>query len=189
MGFRALTYVKSRIVSQGHFYDHWTSCPQLPSWERAAARGRSNRKRAMSVHRITRTLIGPNHALGHAEIDSDHFAIADYWLQLAKCPPIAIPFHVARLRKRMRSHFSHEVALIEAAGRRLWHDHQDEHDAMLRLCDQAYELCVHNARAARALLRNRLPRMMRSHIICMDQIAVLMIKDAAEDRPAPYAPH
>lgn len=143
----------------------------------------------MSIHRITRTLIGPNHALGHAEIDSDHFAIADYWLQLTQCEPIAIAFHIARLRKRMRNHFNHEAALVEAAGRRLWQDHKGEHDEMLRLCDEAYELSAQNRRAARALLRSRLPRMMRNHIICMDQIAVLMIKDAAQDRPAPYAPH
>jgi hemerythrin len=144
---------------------------------------------AMSVHRISRTLIGPSHALGHAEIDSDHFAIADYWLQLTQCEPIAVSFHIARLRKRMRSHFNHEAALVEAIGAPFPHAHHGEHNAMLRLCDEAYELSDRDRRAARALLRSRLPRLMRNHIICMDQIAVLMINTAAQHRPVPYAPH
>ena len=142
----------------------------------------------MTVHRIARTLIRPSHALGHAEIDSDHFAIAEYWLQLTCCEPIAIPFHIARLRKRMRDHFSREAGLVEATGLRLSLSHHGEHDEMLWLCDEAYRLSDRDRRAARALLRTKLPRLMRSHIICMDQIAVLMMTTAAKDRAVPYAP-
>ncbi len=140
---------------------------------------------AMMLPRTTRPLIEARHALGHAKIDSDHFAIADYWLQLTCCEPIAVPFHIARLRKRMRDHFNDEAALVEATGRPFGCAHRQEHAAMLRLCDQAYRLSDTNQRGARALLRNKLPRLMREHIICMDQIAVLIINTATQERAIP----
>jgi hemerythrin len=80
----------------------------------------------------------------------------------------------------MRRHFGREAALVEAAGTPLCCDHRREHDSMLALCDDAYQLCGRNQRSARALLRNRLPRLIRDHIDSMDQIAVLIIRAAGE---------
>jgi hemerythrin len=102
--------------------------------------------------------------------------------------PIALPFHVAALRKKMRDHFSREAALVEAAGTPMCCDHRNEHDGMLDLCDRAFALSGRNPRAARALLRSRLPRMMRDHINSMDQIAVLILRAAAQDRAASIGP-
>jgi hemerythrin len=134
----------------------------------------------MILVRAARPLIEARHALGHAKIDADHFAIADYWQQATTCPLIAVPFQIARLRKRMRRHFDDEAALIEAAGAPFCACHREEHDAMLQLCDDARLLSDTNARGARALLHRRLPRLMRAHIDGMDQIAVLMMCSAAE---------
>lgn len=130
---------------------------------------------------VTQPLIGKRHTLGHSGIDRDHFAIADWWMRVTQCEPIALPFHIAGLRKAMRDHFGREAALVEAAGTAFCSCHRNEHDALLELCDDAYALSRHNLRSARALLRSRLPRLMRDHINSMDQIAVLIIR-ASEDR-------
>ena len=142
----------------------------------------------MTVHRTAPPMIGPRHALGHVEIDADHFAIADYWRQAMDCSPIAVPFYIARLRKRMRAHFSHEVQLVEAAGAQFCSSHRLEHEAMLRLCDDALSLAESNWRRARALLRTDLMRMLRDHINCTDQIAVLVINEASAERESQPAP-
>ena len=136
----------------------------------------------MTVHHIVRPLIGKNHRLGHAQIDSDHFAIADWWMKTTLCEPVALAFHIAGLRKAMRSHFFREAALVEAAGTPFCYCHRREHSVMLELCDDAYELSARNLRSARALVRNKLPRLMRDHINSMDQIAVLIIRAAIPDR-------
>lgn len=120
-------------------------------------------------------LIGPKHALGHAQIDADHSAIADAWLRAVSCEPIQFPFLIARLRKLMQTHFDNEARLMQSAGGTLCACHRNEHRAMLGLCDQAAALSPDKWRRAQSLLRRRLPRMMRSHIACMDQIAVLFI--------------
>lgn len=120
-------------------------------------------------------LIGPKHALGHVLIDADHSAIADAWLRAVSCEPIQFPFLIARLRKLMKTHFDNEARLMQSAGGTLCACHRSEHGAMLKICDQAAALSPDNLRRAQSLLRNRLPRMMRSHIACMDQIAVLFI--------------
>jgi len=116
--------------------------------------------------------------LGPCQIDADHFAIAALWRDVDGCAPIAVPFQIARLRKRMRRHFEDEAELIEAAGTPFCACHHEEHESMLRLCDQAYLLSDSNGRGARALLRATLPRLMRRHIVGMDQIAVLIIHSA-----------
>ncbi|HEY2134951.1 MAG TPA: hypothetical protein VGH49_03630 [Xanthobacteraceae bacterium] len=139
----------------------------------------------MILAMTTRPLIEARHALGHAKIDADHFDIADYWLQAMSCESIAIPFFIARLRKRMRNSFNDEAGLVEAAGSWLGRAHQWEHAAMLELCDAAYELSKSDRRGARALLRKRLPRLMREHIICMDQVAVLVINTAMQGQAIP----
>lgn len=141
------------------------------------------------ILRINRPLIGKKHALGHSEIDSDHFAIADWWMKVTLCEPVALPFHIAGLRRMMRNHFSREAALVEAAGAPFCCAHRCEHDTMLELCDDAYELSARSLRAARALLRNKLPRLMRDHINSMDQIAVLIIRAAAQDRAISSVPY
>jgi hemerythrin len=136
----------------------------------------------MILMRTGRPLIDARHALGHAKIDADHFAIADCWRQATTCPLIAAPFQIARLRKRMRRHFDDEAALIEAAGAPFCACHREEHDAMLGLCDEAYLLSGTDTRRACALLRRRLPGLMRAHIDGMDQIAVLIMNAEAEAR-------
>jgi len=135
----------------------------------------------MNLIRIDRPLIGRNHTLGHPQIDREHFIIADWWMKATLCRPIALPFHIAGLRRAMREHFSREAALVEATGEPLCLRHRREHDSMLALCDDAYERSGRSQRAARALLRNGLPRLLRDHINTMDQIAVLIIR-AAQDR-------
>ena len=128
------------------------------------------------------TLIGHSHALGHPQIDSEHFAIADCWSQAIRSAPVGLPLTIARLRKVMGRHFEHEAVLIEAAGVPFCACHRVEHEAMLNLCDDAYALAESDRRASQGLLR-RLPRLMKDHIICTDQIAVLMIQAAERKRP------
>jgi hemerythrin len=82
----------------------------------------------------------------------------------------------------MREHFGREVALVEGAGISFCHCHRNEHNTLLELCDQAYELSARNVQAARTLLRKKLPRSIRDHINSMDQIAVLVIGAAEHDQ-------
>jgi len=125
--------------------------------------------------RSARPLIGRQHTLGHAVIDTDHREIADWWHRAVNCEPIQFSFFVARLKKLMRDHFDHEAALMEWAGGRLCECHRREHQMLLDLCDRAAVLSRSNWRKARALLRTELPRLVREHIISMDQLAVLFI--------------
>jgi len=120
-------------------------------------------------------LIGRQHALGHAAIDSGHRAIADGWARAAHCEPIQFPFFLARLKKLMRSHFDDEARLIQMAGGTLCRCHDQEHRALLELCDHVGVLSDRNWRKARSLLRRDFPRMVREHITCMDSLAVLLI--------------
>jgi hemerythrin-like metal-binding protein len=133
------------------------------------------------------TLIGAGHALGHSQIDSEHFAIADCWSQTIRAAPAGLPLTIARLRKVMRRHFEHESRLIEAAGVKFCACHRVEHEAMLSLCDDAYVLAERDRRASQILLR-KLPRLMKDHIICTDQIAVLMMQAAERERAARILP-
>lgn len=136
----------------------------------------------MTLPLSKQTLIGDGHALGHPQIDSEHFAIADCWSRSIRANPVGLPLAVARLRKVMRRHFEHEAELIEAAGVTFCACHRVEHDTMLALCDDAYGLAERDWRASQVLLR-KLPRLMKDHIICTDQIAVLMIQAAERERP------
>jgi hypothetical protein len=131
----------------------------------------------------SRPLISSRHALGHADIDFDHFAIADAWMEARLSESIALPMRVARLRRLMRAHFEHEAALVEATGSRFCQCHRREHDAMLAMCDEALSLAERRPRSARSVLR-ALPPLFRSHIDCMDQIAVLIIHSAAGSLPS-----
>ena len=75
----------------------------------------------------------------------------------------------------MRNHFDHKSALMQRAGGGLCECHRREHQMLLDLCEQARTLRLRDWRGAQSLLRNRLPRLVREHIICMDQLAVLFI--------------
>jgi hemerythrin len=115
------------------------------------------------------------HELGHAAIDLDHRAVAECWGRTVDCRPIELPFFLARLRKVMSRHFDHEALLMSRAGGRLCEFHRREHGMLLALCDEARALTERDPRRARALLRNKLARLFREHIISMDQCAVLFI--------------
>lgn len=127
--------------------------------------------------RIIRPLIDERHMLGHDVIDGDHMAIADGWLRAVNCEPIQFPFLIARLKKLMRSHFDHEAALMFSSGGMLCKCHREEHLTLLDLCDQAAALNEKDWRRTQSLLRNRFLKLVREHIVGMDQIAVLFIKD------------
>jgi hemerythrin-like metal-binding protein len=122
-----------------------------------------------------RQLLGRNHEVGHDAIDSDHQAMASCWNRTINCDRIQFEFLIARLKKLMRNHFDHEAALMEQAGGSLCECHRREHEVLLALCDQAAVMSRKNCRAAQSLLRNKLPPLVREHIICMDQLAALFI--------------
>ena len=127
------------------------------------------------IIRGVRPLIGRQHLLGHGVIDSDHQAIADWWLQTVSCEPSQFAFFLARLKKLMRTHFDHEVELMEEAGGRMCNCHGHEHQMLLSLCDQANGLSRFNWKKARSLLRTKPPKLVREHNISRDQLTVLFI--------------
>lgn len=120
-------------------------------------------------------MIGRQYALGHNVIDSDHFAIADWWLRTVTCEPIQFAFFVARLKKLMRTHFDHEAWLMQEAGGQMCECHNQEHRMLLTLCDQASVLGRFHCKKAQSFLRTELPKLVREHIISMDQFTVLFI--------------
>jgi hemerythrin len=132
-----------------------------------------------TVSRSPLPLIRARDALGHAVIDADHAAIGDAWLAAMQCDLIALPFHVARLTKLMRTHFDHETELVEAVGVPFCWCHHNEHEAMLAICGEALSLSERDPRKARRLLRSQLSRRIRQHVGTMDQVAVLIINTAA----------
>ena len=140
----------------------------------ACGRDLRARERRTAIRGV-RPLIGRQHVLGHAMIDADHLAIADWWLRTVNCEPIQFEFFVARLRRLMQRHFDHEAMLMEEAGGRMCACHDHEHQMLLALCDRAWALGPAHWPRARSLLRTRLPRLVREHIICMDQLTVLFI--------------
>jgi hemerythrin len=124
---------------------------------------------------IIRPLIGERYILGHDLIDSDLKAIADGWSRAVTCEQIQFPFLLARMKKLMRSHFSHEAVLMRSSGGMLCECHQREHGVLIELCDKAAAQSVNNWRRTQSLLRNKFPKLIRDHIAGMDQIAVLFI--------------
>lgn len=124
---------------------------------------------------IIRPMIGQRHTLNHEVIDTDHMAIANWWLRAVQCEPMQSTFFIARLKKLMREHFSHEALLMERSGGRLCECHQREHREWIALCDQAQALSQYNWKKARSLLRTDLPRLVREHVISMDQLTVIFI--------------
>lgn len=120
-------------------------------------------------------MIGRQYTLGHDVIDTDHFAIADWWLRTVTCESIQFAFFMARLKKLMRTHFDHEALLMREAGSQMCECHSQEHRVLLALCDQATALGHTNLRTAQSLLRTKFPKLVREHIISMDQLTVLFI--------------
>lgn len=132
-----------------------------------------------------RPLLGKLHVLGHDVIDGDHRAIADGWQRAVDCEQIQFPFLIARLKKLLRVHFDHEAALMSRAGGTLCRCHRNEHQLLLDVCDYADAHADANWRRAQSLLRNKFARLMRRHIVQMDQVAVLFInsyQEAAQQR-------
>ncbi len=142
------------------------------------------------AQRSLRPLLAKVHELGHREIDLDHRTVAECWDRAVNCAPIQFPFFVARLKKAMRDHFDREAALLARAGGRMWECHGQEHHSLLELCDQAARLADQNCRKAQSLLRNELARMLREHIVSMDQIAVLFLntRESNDELPCPPRP-
>jgi len=120
-------------------------------------------------------LIGRQYALGHDVIDADHFAIADWWLRTVTCEPVQFAFFMARLRKLLQTHFDHEAWLMQEAGGRMCECHNQEHRMLLTLCDQATALGRARLKTAQSLLRTKFTKLVREHIISMDQLTVLFI--------------
>jgi hemerythrin len=125
--------------------------------------------------RIVHPLIGKQYVLGHDVIDGDHRVIADGWLCAINCEQIQFPFLITRMMKLMRMHFDHEATLMHAAGGVLCECHRQEHQTLLDVCDRAAALSSKNWRRTQSLLRGKFPKLIRSHIACTDQIAVLFI--------------
>ncbi len=127
-----------------------------------------------------RPLIGVRDTLGHQLIDADNVAISNCWLRATDCEPIELPFQAARLRKLVRVQFDHEAALIEAIAGELSEPHRREHRSLMDLCDEAYALSAQSWKRARALLRRDFAKLFRNHLVCMDQIAVVIINTASQ---------
>src|SRR5262249_59196459 len=104
--------------------------------------------RSSMVARVVRPLIARQHALGHAAIDLDHKAIADWWIRAVGCEQVQFQFFLARLKKLLRSHFDHEAALMRQAGGMLCPYHRQEHQTLLDLCDQVAREAERNWRSA-----------------------------------------
>lgn len=141
----------------------------------AAGRGIILPKGRSAAAREARPLVGRQQTLGHEIIDSDHAAIGEWWLQTIRCEPVQFEFFLARLKKLMGNHFDHEARLLQDAGGSMCACHTGEHRMLLALCDRANALSQTHWKKARSLLRIELPRLLRAHIIAMDQLVVLFI--------------
>ena len=117
--------------------------------------------------------------LGHDAIDADHQDIANCWFTAVNCPPLQFQFQIARLKKLMRSHFAREAAIMAHYDSALCACHEQDHNALLDSCNRAAQLSHHDWRKAQHLLRHEFPKMVRDHIICMDQMLVLFINTSS----------
>lgn len=130
------------------------------------------------MERLHHRLIGHQHTLGEAVIDAGYRSVAACWTQAVTCPQLQFPFQIFRLRKLLSVLHEGEQALIEDAGVRLCSCHRDEHDSLLAICQEATRLQGHHWRKAQSLLRRQFRRLFREHIICMDTISVLLIRES-----------
>jgi len=69
---------------------------------------------------------------------------------------------------------------MQQAGGRMCECHRQENQMLLALCDRASALSRAHWHKARSLLRTDLPKLVREHIISMDQFTVLFIN--SQDR-------
>jgi hemerythrin len=127
---------------------------------------------------MTNPLVDHRHLLGHPFIDTEHAAIGELWLRAVSCDRREFPLHLARLKKAMERHFEHEADLLAEVGRGLCASHRAEHRSLLDLCSDASALHGRDWRRSQSLLRNKFVRMVREHIISMDQCAVLTMRTA-----------
>lgn len=121
--------------------------------------------------------------LGHDDIDADHLEISDCWFQAVNCTPIQFPFLIARMKKLMVKHFAREDAIMARVGAALCSCHRQEHDMLIGLCDRAARLSKYDWRATQRLLRDEFPKLVREHIICMDQLLVLHLNTCGGNAP------
>lgn len=121
--------------------------------------------------------------LGHDDIDADHVEISDCWFQAVNCTPIQFPFLIARMKKLMVNHFAREDAIMSQAASALCSCHRQEHDMLIGLCDRAARLSKYDWRATQRLLRDEFPKLVREHIICMDQLLVLHLNTCGGSAP------
>jgi hemerythrin len=138
----------------------------------------------MPMQPVRMSLINRRHVLGHDIIDAEHAAVAELWLKAVTCERIAFPLHLARLRKAMARHFDHEAALMAERGAALCRHHRNEHSMLLKLCGDALALYECDWRKARSLLRSTLPRLVREHVVSMDQCAVLFLNTCRQTQHA-----
>src|SRR5215472_1125104 len=118
--------------------------------------------------------------LGHEIIDSDHIEISNWWFRVVNCAPLQFPFFIVRLKKLMDRHFAHEAEIMRHLGGTLCACHQNEHEALLRFCDNAAKVSQYDWAQARGALRRDFPRYIREHIICRDQLVVLSVNTNGE---------
>lgn len=126
--------------------------------------------------------------LGHDDIDADHVEISDCWFQAVNCQPIQFPFLIARMKKLMVNHFAREDAIMSQAASALCSCHRQEHDMLIGLCDRAARLSKYDWRATQRLLRDEFPKLVREHIICMDQLLVLHLNTCGGSAPTDESP-
>jgi hemerythrin len=121
--------------------------------------------------------------LGHGDIDADHVEISDCWFQAVNCTPIQFPFLIARMKKLMVKHFAREDDIMARVDAALCSCHRQEHDMLIGLCDRAARLSKYDWRATQRLLRDEFPKLVREHIICMDQLLVLHLNTCGGSAP------
>ena len=130
------------------------------------------------MERAQDRLIGNQHTLGETVIDAGYQAIARCWSHAVTCPELQFPMHNARLRKLLTALHEGEQKLIESAGGWMCACHRQEHDALLAICQKAKTLQGSHWRKAQSLLRRQFRRLFREHIICMDSITVLLVRES-----------
>jgi len=69
---------------------------------------------------------------------------------------------------------------MEHAGGRMCPCHSQEHQMFLALCDEPNALKRSHWRKAQSLLRTKLPKLVRQHIISMDLLTVLFINTSGK---------
>jgi hypothetical protein len=138
--------------------------------------------------RISRPLIDRRHMLGHDVIDFAYAAISNCWLHALNCIPLELPLRLARLKKLMAAQFANESVLLAQFGYSLCRFPHDEHRILFELCDQVLAFHEHDRQKALSLLHRKFAKLVRKHIITMDQCAVLLMRSNSEITCVPKRP-